>query len=152
MNWKKAIWIGIIALVVIIQFFPSGRPEVIENNKNDLSANNQLPDSVQQLLKSACYDCHSNETKYPWYAYVAPVSWLVSRDTWMGREHLNFSEWESYDKMDKAKHLGDIAEEVEDGVMPIPIYVLMHPEAKLKLADRELLVEWTDEFGESIFE
>ena len=151
MNWKKAIWIGIIALAVVIQLVPSGRPEVSISNTNDLILNNPLPDSVKQLLKAACYDCHSNETKYPWYAYVAPVSWLVSRDTRMGREQINFSDWESLSKMDKAKQLGDIAEEVEDGVMPMPIYILMHPEAKLTMAERELLVEWTDEFAESIF-
>lgn len=131
---------------------PSGRPDVTLNNPADLIVNNQIPDSVSQLLKAACYDCHSNETVYPWYAYVAPVSWLVSRDTRMGREHLNFSEWEDYSKMDKAKQLGDLAEEVEDGAMPMPIYILMHPEAKITLAQRELLIEWSDEFAESLFE
>lgn len=131
---------------------PSGRPDVTLNNPADLIVNNQIPDSVSQLLKAACYDCHSNETVYPWYAYVAPVSWLVSRDTRMGREHLNFSEWEDYSKMDKAKQLGDLAEEVEDGAMPMPIYILMHPEAKITMAQRELLIEWSDEFAESLFE
>ena len=152
MSVKKWIWIILIAAVVIIQLIPSGRPDVIEDNPSDLIFNNQIPDSVKLLLKAACYDCHSNETKYPWYAYVAPVSWLVSRDTRMGRENLNFSEWEEYSKMDKAKLLDDLSEEVEDGVMPMPIYIIMHPEAKLTLAQRELLVEWSDEFAESLFE
>lgn len=122
------------------------------NNPDDLILNNKLPDSVKQLLTNACYDCHSNESKYPWYSYVAPVSWLVARDIRMGREHLNFSDWESLSKMDKAKQLGEIAEEVEDGNMPMPIYILMHPEAKLTMNQRELLVNWTDEFAESLFE
>ena len=152
MNWKKAIWIGIIVLIIVLQLIPSGKPEVISDNQYDLILNNQLPDSVSHLLKAACYDCHSNETKYPWYAYVAPVSWLVSRDTRLGRAELNFSEWESLNKMDKAKFLGDISEEVEDGVMPMPIYILMHPEAKLTSSDRQMLVDWTDTFAESIFE
>ena len=152
MNWKKIVWIVILLIIVIIQIIPSGRPEVIVDNPNDLVLNNHLPDSVKSILKNACYDCHSNETKYPWYAYVAPVSWLVSQDTWMGREHLNFSDWESYTKMDKAKQLGDIGEEVGDGVMPMPIYILMHPEAKLTLRQRELMVEWSDSFAEKIFE
>jgi hypothetical protein len=149
---KKWVWIILIAVVVIIQIIPSGRPGVVENNPADLILNNQIPDSVSQLLKAACYDCHSNETTYPWYAYVAPVSWLVNRDTWMGRENLNFSDWENYDKMDKAKLLGDIAEEVEDLAMPMPIYLLMHPEAKLSVEQREILVEWSDSFGERLFE
>jgi hypothetical protein len=152
MNWKKIVWIAVIAIVLIIQLIPSGRPEVIVDNPNDLLANNTLPDSVTNLLRSACYDCHSNETVYPWYAYVAPVSWLVIRDTKLGRAHLNFSDWENNSKVDKAKLLGEIAEEVEDGVMPMPIYILMHPEAKLTVAQRELLIEWSDEFAESLFE
>ena len=152
MNWKKIIWIAVVAVIVIVQLIPSGRPEVIDINPNDLIVNNALPDSISNLLKSACYDCHSNETVYPWYAYVAPVSWLVSRDTRLGRGEVNFSDWEQLIKMDKAKLLGDIADEVEDGIMPMPIYILMHPEAKLTMEQRQLIVDWTDEFAESLFE
>ena len=152
MNWKKIIWIVILSVIIIIQVVPSGRPEVIMDNPDDLILNNLLPDSVKSIFKNACYDCHSNETKYPWYAYVAPVSWLVSRDTWMAREHLNFSKWESYSKIDKAKQLGDIGEEIEDGAMPMPIYILMHPEAKITLRQRELLMDWSESFAESLFE
>lgn len=125
---------------------------MIKENPSDLIVNNAMPDSISSLLKSVCYDCHSNETIYPWYAYVAPVSWLVSRDTKIGRAEMNFSNWEQLSKMDKAKLLGDIAEEVEDGAMPMPIYILMHPEAKLSIRQREMLIDWTDEFAESLFE
>lgn len=142
----------LIAAVVIIQFIPTGRPEVIKQNPNDLILNNTIPDSIGSLLKNACYDCHSNETVYPWYAYVAPVSWLVVRDTKIGRGNMNFSEWESLSKIDKAKLLEDIIDEVGDGNMPMPIYILMHPEAKLTMHDREKLMEWSDEFAESLFE
>jgi hypothetical protein len=147
-------WIGIsiVGVFIIIQLIPSNRPEVIDNNPSDLISNNSIPDTVGILLKAACYDCHSNETKYPWYAHVAPVSWLVARDTRMGRENLNFSAWETYSKMDKARQLGDLAEEVEDGVMPMPIYILMHPEAKLTVEQREMLVDWSERFAESLFE
>lgn len=152
MNWKKLIWITLIGLVIVIQLIPSGRPAIIDENPNDLFQNNQIPDSVENLVKAACYDCHSNESKFPWYAYVAPVSWLVNRDINIGREHMNFSDWESFSKVDKAKYLGELAEEVEDGVMPMPIYILMHPEAKLTVKQREMIVGWSDEFAESLFE
>lgn len=152
MSKGKIIWAIIILLVIAIQFIPSRRPEVIATNKNDLLQNVLVTDSVSNILKSACYDCHSNETNYPWYAYIAPVSWLINRDIRLGRGNLNFSEWESQNKMDKAKILGEIAEEVEIGNMPMPIYVLMHPEAKLSVQDRELLIKWSDDFGESLFE
>ena len=111
-----------------------------------------LPDSVAMLLKNACYDCHSNETVFPWYSYVAPVSWLVNRDIRLGREHLNFSDWESKSKMDKASILGEIADEVELANMPMPIYIIMHPEAKLSTDERQLIIDWTDDFGEQLFE
>lgn len=151
MSKGKVIWAIIILVIIIIQIIPSDRPEVITTNNDDLLMNVLVPDSVSRILKSACYDCHSNETKYPWYAYVAPVSWLTNRDTRLGRTNLNFSEWESQSKMDKATLLGEIADEIEGSNMPMPIYVLMHPEAELSFHDRELLVKWTDEYGESLF-
>jgi len=148
----KTIWIILVAIVVIMQLIPSGRPEVIKENPKGLFANNNVPDSVVYLLRTTCYDCHSNETIYPWYSYVAPVSWLVARDTRLGREELNFSNWESNDKMKKAKLLDDIVEEVSDGGMPMAIYPLMHPEAKLKKSDRQMIVDWADSHAESLFE
>jgi len=149
---KKIAWLSILAIIIIIQVIPTGRPEVIEQNKNDLLANNSIPDSVANLLKNACYDCHSNQTAYPWYAYVAPVSWLVVRDVKVGRKHMNFSEWESLSKTDKAKHLTDINDEVSMGSMPLVIYPIMHPEARLTAEERQMIVDWTDDFGEALFE
>lgn len=152
MTKGRIIGLVIIVVIVIMQLIPTDKPEVIKSNPNGLLVNNQFSDSVSRLLKNACYDCHSNETKYPWYSYIAPVSWLVERDTRIGRTNLNFSDWETYSKMDKAKILDELIEEVEGGNMPMPIYILMHPEAKLSVSDRELLIEWSDEFAESLFE
>ena len=148
----KTIWIILIAFVVVLQLIPSGRPELVKENKADLLANNQVPDDVAHLLKVACYDCHSNESVYLWYSYVAPVSWLVARDVRLGKEELNFSTWEDNDKMDKAKLLDNIVDEVSDGGMPMVIYPLMHPEAKLKKADRQAIVDWGESYAESLFE
>lgn len=152
MNWKRNIWLFLILIFVVFQIIPSERPPVISNNPNDLLVNNSLPDSVSQIFRSACYDCHSNETVNPWYAYIAPVSWLVSRDVKLGRKKMNLSDWEANSKVDKAKILDEIQEEVEDGEMPMPIYILMHPKAKLTKQQRELIVAWSDEFAESLFE
>ncbi len=149
---KKKIWFILIVIVVIIQFIPTGRPDAVNNNPNDVLINNPVPDSVASLLTTTCYDCHSNETYYPWYSYVAPVSWLVARDVKEGRKHVNFSEWESLYKMKKAEILDDLVDEVSDGGMPMLIYPLMHPEAKLTKADRQMIVDWAEGFGESLFE
>lgn len=142
----------ILLVLVAIQFIPADKPEVSLTNENDLIYNNQLPENVAVLLKESCYDCHSNETIYPWYSYVAPVSWLVVRDIEVGREELNFSHWESQSKIDKAKQLDNIIDEVIDENMPMPIYTIMHSNAKLSKENRQVLAEWAESYAESLFE
>lgn len=150
MTKGKIVWLVIAGVFVILQFIPSGRPESSDNNPGDLLKNNEVPVPVSNMLRAACYDCHSNETHYPWYAYVAPVSWLVSRDVRLGRGDLNLSDWEQFSKEDQLKLLDEMGEEVADGNMPMVIYPLTHPEAKLSPSDREDFVAWTEDFGESI--
>jgi len=101
------------------------------------------PEPVRVALRTACYDCHSNETRWPWYARVAPASWLVARDVVEGRAHLNFSEWDRYPEGKRARLLEEIREEVEEGGMPLGIYVLMHPDARLRPEQVQLLMDWT---------
>ncbi len=88
---------------------------------------------AEQLWDQACADCHSNETIYPWYAYVAPVGWLVAHDTHEGRDALNVSE-------NRRIEWGEMIEVIEKGEMPLPIYITMHPEANLSGAQRETLI------------
>ena len=107
----------------------------------------QAPPEVMTLLKRSCWDCHSNESVWPWYAQVAPVSRLVARDVNGGRKHLNFSEWQGYEEGRKLKKLEEIAEEGEEGEMPMAIYLPLHPEAKLTAAERTTLVEWAKAGG-----
>jgi hypothetical protein len=101
------------------------------------------PADVMAVVEESCYDCHSYETTWPWYAYVAPVSWLVAHDVEEGREHLNFSVWTSYDADERADKLEEIWEEVEEGKMPLGKYVWLHGDAALTDADREVLRAWT---------
>jgi hypothetical protein len=107
------------------------------------------PPEVQAILDRACMDCHSHATKWPWYAYVAPVSWLVVYDTHEGREHMNFSKWGSYSPKRQRKKTREIWEEVEEGEMPLPPYLLLHPEAKLSDADKATLQAWSQAAGGS---
>ena len=97
---------------------------------------------VGALLRTACYDCHSNETRWPWYAQVAPASWLLARDVKEGRNHLNFSTWGRYAEGRRLLALEDIAEEVAEERMPFPPYLLLHPEAKLDSGARGKIVDW----------
>jgi hypothetical protein len=100
------------------------------------------PPEVRALLERSCFDCHSHETRWPWYARVAPVSWLVAYDVSHAREHLNFSTWNRYDVEERAELLEEAWEEVEEGEMPLWYYLPLHPEAELNDADRALLHEW----------
>jgi Haem-binding domain len=118
-----------------------------EHTNPPVTAELKASPEVMSVLKRACYDCHSNESKWPWYSNVAPVSWLVVRDVNEGRKELNFSLWESYEAKRKNHKLEEIEGEVTEGGMPMPIYVPMHPEAKLSDADKALIVAWTKERG-----
>jgi hypothetical protein len=149
---KKIIGYSFLGILVIMQLVPMKQPATSMNNPNDLMVNNELPTEVATKLKAACYDCHSNETQFPWYAYVAPVKWLVNRDTKEGREELNFSNWAAMDIMDQITALDEISTEVESGDMPMKIYPLMHSNAKLSPADRTAITKWAGTFGEGLFE
>ena len=129
---------GLAALALAIQLWPAGRtnPPVVA----DLVA----PIEVEILLRRACYDCHSNETRWPWYAYVAPVSWMIVEDVEHGREVMNFSEWGRYDEKKRAKRASHAVDEIEDGEMPLSKYVRMHPEAAVSGEELELLRRWAE--------
>lgn len=100
---------------------------------------------VEELARRACFDCHSNETRWPWYAYIAPMSWRIEEHVLTGRSELNFSE---FDK--PQRHAHEAAEEVEEGKMPLPDYLRLHPEARLDEAEKaELLAGLRATFGAS---
>jgi hypothetical protein len=128
-----------VALVAAAQFVPVSRanPPV----ETDVPASAE----VREVLKRACYDCHSNETVWPWYARVAPASWLVAWDVNEGREHLNFSTWNRLNDADRQHAFEEIQDEVESGAMPLPIYLPLHPEARLSDEDKAILAAWVRE-------
>ena len=149
---KIYIWGIILFIIIVPQLIPLNKPENSNDLSNDLISNNDIPENIALMLKTSCYDCHSNQIIYPWYASVAPVSWLVIRDVKVGRKELNFSDWETMSKMDKAKILDDIAEEVEEEEMPVPIYFVTHSNAKLSNDERKSMVSWSKLFAEALFE
>ena len=106
----------------------------------------QVPTSVRPVLERACLDCHSNETKWPWYNRVPLVSWLIQRDVNKGREHLNFSTWAGDSpRLVTSNEIQEICDAVSEGVMPPGRYRLMHPEARLSEADKETFCTWADQ-------
>jgi hypothetical protein len=102
----------------------------------------EAPPEVRTILERSCYDCHSNRTRWPWYSCVAPVSWLVARDVMKGRSELNFSEWPAFDFEEQDDHMSRIAKQVDRRKMPLPIYLLVHGEARLSPEQRRILLAW----------
>lgn len=103
-----------------------------------------VPPQIEALLSRACYDCHSNQTRWPWYSWVAPVSWLVVRDVALGRKELNFSEWGSYYPQTRRRKLQWMGRVVREDSMPPWTYRLMHPRARLTEAERATLERWIE--------
>ena len=132
---------SILAVVVLglvgIQFVP------VDRSNPPVTGEVSAPDQVMAVLRSSCYDCHSNETQWPWYSQVAPVSWRIAGHVLEAREHVNFSEWQGLPAEDRKKVLEEIWEEIEKGAMPLSDYLRMHPEAALTEIQREAMRRWT---------
>ena len=135
---KKALII-IVVLLVAIQFIPSNK------TNPPVTAEIDAPTDVMAVFKRACYDCHSNETIWPWYSRIVPVSLLIEDDVNEGRFHLNFSEWGDLSRKKKAKIKEEIWEMIEKGKMPLGKYIFMHPEAELGARDKHIIQNWSGE-------
>jgi hypothetical protein len=140
MQKKTRLWLIIfLAVLVLIQFIPVDRSNPVVSSEFELKA----PEDVKIIFKNSCYDCHSYDTKWPFYSYIAPVSWLISGDVTEGRDHINFSIWEQYSMRSKNNRKAGIWEEVSKDEMPLPIYVFMHNNSKLNDQQKQILKEWS---------
>lgn len=127
-----------LALLVAIQLVPSGL--INPPSKGEVSA----PPEIQDTLRRSCYDCHSNQTQWPWYGHVAPFSWAVARDIELGRRQLNFSEWGDYYPATRKRKLQWMGRALRQEVMPPLSYRLIHPSSRLSPQDRAQLERWID--------
>ena len=110
----------------------------------------KVPDSVQSVLQNACYDCHSNNTDYPWYANIEPAGWMLARHIKNGKADLNFSDFGSYTIRRQISKLNGIANQVKDDEMPIASYKTMHKKANLTKEEKILIMDWTNKTADSI--
>lgn len=132
----KVVALVLVVVFVAIQFVPVTRENPTDGQPFE------APPAVVAIVKRACFDCHSNETVWPWYARVAPASWLVAHDVEEGREHLNLSHFAAYSADKRAAKVDEMLEEIEGGVMPPSQYLLLHSDAKLTPEDIRILKEW----------
>ncbi|MGO8838761.1 MAG: heme-binding domain-containing protein [Limisphaerales bacterium] len=140
-------WIlgALVAVFALLQLANPQRTNPPVAPGHDLMAANPPPPPVATMLRAACYDCHSDETRWPWYSHIAPVSWLVAGDVKDGRERMNFSDWPRDLSERAAKRLERISEEVGYHDMPPAKYTLLHPDARLTADQRQQLINWADQ-------
>lgn len=134
---------GFIALfLIVIQFFNTDKNISATPSENAIEKHYQVSSHVQGLLKTSCYDCHSNNTAYPWYSNIQPVKWWLADHVNSGKRHLNFDEFNTYTKEKKLKKLDEVAETVKEGEMPLSSYTIIHHNAKLSSTDKSEIEKW----------
>ena len=144
---KKVLKIVVIVLAlafIAIQFVRPNRTNPPEDQAQTMEASMTIPEDVRMILGRSCSDCHSNRTVYPWYSNVSPFSWFLDNHIREGRGELNVSEWNTYETRKKIRKLDKICQEVEDGEMPLPSYLWIHWDAKMKPSDVLTLCNWAN--------
>ncbi len=153
---KKMRLVKKILLVILIVFVAIQFIQPAHNNNNgqvlptDITKIVPVPDRVVDIFKNSCYDCHSNNTRYPWYSYIQPGGWWMASHIKKGKADLNFNEFGSYSNRKQQNKLRSIAESIEDGSMPIPAYTIIHTDAKLSKDQKKLVLDWTSKTKDSL--
>jgi hypothetical protein len=132
LRWTAAIGAAILVLLQLKQ---------VERTNPPVRAEVEAPPEIRTILRRSCYDCHSHETRWPWYSYVAPSSWFVADHVTHARRHMNLSEW-PHDAAKREHLLEEIHEQVSAGEMPLASYLLLHRDARLSAADEQALLRW----------
>ncbi len=146
----KRFFLLLLAAFIIIQFFRPAKNVSAALSVNDITTKYTVPQNVQAILKTSCYDCHSNNTVYPWYSNIQPVAWWLADHIKEGKKELNFSEFASYRISRQYRKLEEINEEVKDNKMPLESYTLIHGDAKLNEEQKLSLANWVVSLRDSI--
>lgn len=136
MTRRRKVILVLLGSLLLIQFVP------IPRTNPPVAGEIAAPAEVKRILRESCYDCHSHETVWPWYSWVAPISWGVVWDVNEGREHVNFSTWDAYPAAERKKRLKAVLEAVQEGEMPLKRYVWLHPEAALTREEKNAIEFW----------
>ena len=144
--------IAIIALVgfVGIQFIPTERNQSYTVPETDFMLVHNVPETIQKKLQVSCYDCHSNNTQYPWYNKIQPAAWFLEDHIKEGKAELNFNEWDSLSSRRKSSKLRSIIKQIESGEMPLDSYTLIHKDAKFSEAEAEELISFITQLKDSL--
>lgn len=149
-RWVKGfIWILLIGFVAI-QFFPAPSNTEKVDTEADFITITKPPPDIEKLITSACYDCHSNRTEYPWYSKVQPVGWLLQDHIEEGKAELNFSEYGDYSGRRKRMKLKSSISQIEDGKMPLISYTILHPEARFSKEEKRALLDFLEKLHDRL--
>lgn len=149
---KKIVrWTGLVAAgaIVIVQFIRPARNRRM-TDEAPIASKFPVPANVDSILKRSCYDCHSNQTVYPWYAEVQPVGWWLQSHINDGKRQVNFDEYASYRTFRQFRKFHDIKEQLDEDEMPLPSYLFIHRYARLSAEEKTLLVEWSEAMQDSM--
>lgn len=146
----KIVLISFLVVLLVIQFIRPARNISGQALPSDFFSSYTAPQNVQALVKNSCYDCHSNNTRYPWYSNVQPFAWLLSRHIKEGKKELNFSEFGSYAHRRQLSKLKNIKSSIQDGSMPLSSYTLIHKSAKLSEEEKKTVIDWLDKIQDSL--
>lgn len=138
----KIVLIVIVVALIVAQFIRPDFTNPLVVDTETLSASTEVPADVQRVLSRSCSDCHSNETRYPWYSNVSPFNWFLADHIEEGRGEMNFSVWNTYSPKKRVKKLEELCEQVEEGAMPLPSYLWIHRDAILAEGEANLLCSW----------
>ena len=150
MKRLKKILLGLLIVFIVIQFIQPALNESDEMLPTDMTKTINTPANVQSILKTACYDCHSNHTNYPWYSRVQPFGWLLANHIKEGKAELNFSEVGSYSRRRQISKFNGVANSVKDGTMPLSSYTMIHKNARLSKDNKTLLIDWATRTKDSL--
>ncbi|TYB71869.1 hypothetical protein ES676_12055 [Bizionia saleffrena] len=150
MKILKIIAIILLVAFVGIQFIPTTRNQSDTVPKTDFMLVNTVPKTIQKKLQVSCYDCHSNNTQYPWYNKIQPAAWFLEDHIKEGKDELNFNEWDSLSSRRKASKLRSIIKQIEGKEMPLDSYTLIHTDAKFSKAEKEDMITFITQLKDSL--
>ena len=141
---RKKILITVAVLLVIIQFIHPEKNKTSEPQANALTTLIKVPDNIKNIFAKACNDCHSNNTRYPWYSLIQPVDWWMNNHVREGKRELNFDEYASKSLRYQYHKMEEIADEVKEGEMPLDSYTWMHRDARLTETEKKEVIDWAN--------
>ena len=150
MKILKKILLGLFIVFIVIQFIRPAHNTSGQVLPTDITKTINVPDKILDVFKNSCYDCHSNDTRYPWYVNIQPMGWIMADHIKTGKANLNFSEFGTYSKRKQANKLRSLAETINDGSMPISSYTIMHTDAKLSEENKKLITGWVAKTRDSL--